>query len=310
MKAVLWITGAAGWSGRHLIRMLADQEDAPRLVGLDVVSEYPPGLDEFRQVDLCDPEQVARCCAEEPPTWVIHLAGAMPPADEDRLWRVNVGCTMGLLLGLARAGAGVAGVVSVGSAAEYEPMSMGILNESHPCGGASPYGRSKFAQTLVALETGRRLGIPVVVARAFNLIGPGMPQTLVAGTLCAQFAQAHDGDEILVGNTDSARDFVDIRDAVAAYWTLTRWGRAGEVYNVSTGTATTVQRLLELFREVAGVRVTWRIDPARLQVVDTAVSVGDCVKIRQETGWQARTPLLETLRDMLAAQAAKSPVSP
>ncbi len=309
MNGALWITGAAGWSGGHLIRMFSGRPDAPRLVGLDVAAAPPPGLDAFRRVDLCDPEQVARCAGEEPPTWVIHLAAATPPADEERMWRVNVGGTLGLLLGLARAGAAGVRVVSVGSAAEYEPAAEGVLTESHACGGVTPYGRSKFAQTLAALEGGRRLGIGVVVARAFNLIGPGMPRTLVAGALCAQFAQARDGEEILVGNTASARDFIDIRDAVVAYWALARHGRPGEVYNVCTGTATTVQRLLELFREAAGVRVTWRTDPARLRAADTAVAVGDCARIRDETGWSAKTPLARTVGDMLASRG-EAPVAP
>ena len=300
MTGTLWITGAAGWSGGHLIRMFAGRPDRPRLVGLDTAAE-PAGLDAFGRIDLCEPDEVAGLCARELPTWVIHLAAATPPAPQERMWQVNVGGTLGLLLGLARGGARSVRVVSVGSAGEYEPSAGEILTESHPCGGSTPYGRSKFAQTLTALEAGRTLGIPVVVARAFNLIGPGMPETLVAGALCAQFARARDGEEILVGNTKSARDFIDIRDAVAAYWALARQGRPGEVYNVCTGTATTVEQLLELFRQAAGVRVSWRTDPARLRAVDVAVSCGSPARIRAATGWQAGIDPAATVRDMVVA---------
>jgi nucleoside-diphosphate-sugar epimerase len=65
-------------------------------------------------------------------------------------------------------------------------------------------------------------GMNIVVARTFNLLGPGMPPRLFAGSLAAQIAAAERGGSpaIKVGRLDSSRDYVDVRDAVRAYLAL------------------------------------------------------------------------------------------
>jgi GDP-4-dehydro-6-deoxy-D-mannose reductase len=304
VTGTLWITGAAGWSGRHLLACLKSLDERPRLVGVDIVDDPPEGLDAYRCLDICRPDQVKDLCSVEPPTWVIHLAGAMPPAPDEQLWRVNVGGTAGLLMGLWRA-AGTAvppiRVVSIGSAAEYMPSASEAIKESNPCGGLAAYGHSKWAQCLLALAMGRELGIEVVVARSFNLIGPGLSSRLVAGALCEQFAGAKDGAEILVGNTRSVRDFVDIRDAVKAYWLLVRNGENGEIYNVCSGISATIESLLSLFVRACGHQVSWRVDPQRLKGQDAASVVGRGEKLRLATGWVPRIPLERSVEDMLVA---------
>lgn len=112
----VWVTGAAGFSGRHLVRMLRGLESPPRIVGLDVGERPPEGVDVYERLDLTDPAAVRRLAEQTGPTHVVHLAGQVPPAAEPEMWRSNVGTTLALLLGLAEAGC-AARVVSVGSAA-------------------------------------------------------------------------------------------------------------------------------------------------------------------------------------------------
>lgn len=300
MSASLWITGAAGFSGRHLVGVLAGRQDRPRIVGLDLHDRPVPGLDTYHRVDTTRPDEVTAIARDDPPRWVIHLAGAIPPATEEQMWLANVGSTVGLLQGLAAAGGDGVRVVTVGSAAEYVPRSEGPLTEEHPCRGTSAYGRTKWAQTSLTLNMGRQLGLSTMVVRPFNLIGPGLSTDLVAGWLCRQFANLGEDEEIRIGNTKSARDFVDIRDAVAAYWLVVQRGQPGEVYNICTGQAVTVERLLALLGELTGKSPRIQIDAARLRN-DQQSSYGDYTKLRQATGWQPCMPLRESLADMLAA---------
>lgn len=271
------------------------------MVGLDLHDRPVPGLDTYHRVDTTRPDEVTAIARDDPPRWVIHLAGAVPPATEEQMWLTNVGSTVGLLQGLAAGGGDGVRVVTVGSAAEYVPRSEGPLTEEHPCRGTSAYGRTKWAQTLLTLNMGRQLGLSTMVVRPFNLIGPGLSTNLVAGWLCRQFANLGDGEEIRIGNTKSARDFVDIRDAVAAYWLVAQRGQPGEVYNVCTGQAVTVERLLALLGELTGKSPRIEIDAARLRGDDQQSSYGDCTKLRNAIGWQPRIPLGESLADMLTA---------
>lgn len=305
MSGILWITGAAGWSARHLIDYLHSLSARPRLVGLDKAEKPPSGLDAYYQVDLCQPEPIRRLSETQRPTWVIHLAGAMPPSSEEQMWQVNVGGTVGLLLGLAAGAAMEARVLSVGSAAEYAPSTGEPIAEDHPCGGVGAYGRSKWAQTLLALSMGRELRLNVTVARSFNLIGPGLQAQLVAGALCEQFALASNGSRIRVGNTSSCRDFLDIRDAVAAYWLLASRGKAGEVYNVCSGVPFSISDLVCLFQESSGKNVIIQTDGMLLQQGDVKVSYGTFDKLSQTTGWAPRIPLRQSVSDMLSHAAQR-----
>jgi GDP-4-dehydro-6-deoxy-D-mannose reductase len=294
----VWVTGAAGFSGRHLVRMLRGLESPPRIVGLDVGERPPEGVDVYERLDLTDPAAVRHLAAQTGPTHVVHLAGLVPPATEPEMWRSNVGTTLALLLGLAEARC-AARVVSVGSAAEYAPGD-GLILESQTPSPSSPYGRTKLAQSTVALSLGARLGLHVCVARTFNLIGPGLPVSLVAGALCRQVADPGTR-EIRVGNTTSRRDFVDVRDAVRAYWDVARLGAAGEVYNVATERATSVGDLLERLLEAAGRAVPVVSDPALRRRQEADCVVGSAARLRALSGWRPAFTLPDSLAAMLEA---------
>jgi GDP-4-dehydro-6-deoxy-D-mannose reductase len=293
------VTGVAGFSGRHLVAHLRGLEPRPRILGVDVAGEPPPGVDRFERVDLGEPETIRGLAEQESPTHVIHLAGAMPPAPEPELWRANVGATLGVLLGLAAAG-GRARVLSIGSAAEYGQGGGGLIGESQAASPVTAYGRSKLGQTLLALALGERLGLAVCVARTFNLIGPGLPSALVAGALCRQVADPA-SREVRVGNSGSNRDFVDVRDAVRAYWEIARLGAPGGIYNVATEQATTVRGLLQLLIELSGRPIRVVADPALLRGQDADSVVGSAGKLRALSGWRPEFTLRDSLAAMLEA---------
>lgn len=293
----IWITGAAGFSGRHLIRFLRGLPEPLRLVGFDLRPDAPEGLDAYHAVDLGDGAKLRELAETETPDRVIHLAGVLPPTAEPDLWRVNVGGTLNLLHALA--GAKVKGLrfVTVGSAAEYVNLSNTRIREDHVAGGASPYGRTKWAQSTLALAFGAQNKINVMVARTFNLIGPGVPQSLVPGALCAQFSNGQ--QDIKVGNLKPERDFIDIRDAVAAYWTICEKGAPGSIYNVSTGKTASIKTLVELFRDNApGPKRRIQSEAARSRKNDFNRVCGDNARLRQ-LGFRPQISLKQSVCDML-----------
>ena len=292
----IWITGAAGFSGRHLIQFLRGLREPLHLVGLDVRPEGPAGLDAYHQVDLGDAAKLRELAATQPPDRVIHLAGMLPPAAEPDLWRVNVGGTLNLLHALAETKNSSLRFVTVGSAAEYTQFTSGRIQENHRAGGNSPYGRTKWAQSTLALEFGKEIGIKVMVARTFNLIGPGTPLSLVPGALCAQFMNSE--REVKVGNLKPERDFIDIRDAVAAYWAICEKGTPGNIYNVCTGKTASIKTLVELFRENAPTPKRIQQEGARARKNDFNRVCGDNRKLLALGSWP-RISLKQSVRDML-----------
>jgi GDP-4-dehydro-6-deoxy-D-mannose reductase len=269
-----------------------------QLVGFDLRPEAPEGLDVYHQFDLGDAAKLRELAEAKAPDRVIHLAGLLPPAAEPDLWRVNVAGTLNLLQALAAAKNPALRFVTVGSAAEYTNYSTGRIRENHSAGGASPYGRTKWAQSTLALAFGAERKMKIMVARTFNLIGPGTPLSLVPGALCAQFLNGE--SEVKVGNLKPERDFIDIRDAVAAYWAICEKGTPGNIYNVCTGKTASIKTLVELFRKHAPVAKRVRQEAARSRKNDFNRVCGDNRKLLA-LGCRAKISLKQSVCDMLSA---------
>lgn len=303
MTSTVWITGVLGFTARHFVHYLNSLADSHRLIGLDISHGDIEGLDEFHQVDLSNVQYIEQLAKQTRPSTVIHLAGIMHSDEECDMWRVNVGGTTSLLTGLAAAGLTDLTVLGIGSAAEYLPTINGALKEDGLCGGKTSYGRTKWAQTLLTLGFGTQLPIRVLIARPFNLIGPGLSTNLVAGSLCAQFSRTNK-TEIMVGNVRAERDFIDVRDAVRGYWQILQNGISGEVYNICTGIPTSIDELLEIFSDLTGGIHSVTIDPARIKQVDIDRAYGSYEKLYRTTHWLPKISLRESIHDMLAEARA------
>jgi GDP-4-dehydro-6-deoxy-D-mannose reductase len=214
---------------------------------------------------------------------------------------VNVRGTQHVLDSVRRHARG-ARVIVTGSALVYKPSSAPLTEESaiEPAGG---YQLSKLAQETLALRAARHDGLYVIVARAFNHIGPRQSPAFVASSVAQQIARIEAGrgePRLLVGNLEARRDLADVRDTVRAYRALADRGLAGTPYNVCRGEASTIRTLVEGLVSRARVPVEIVIDPARLRPVDVPVLVGSHDRITSATGWRPEIPLDQTLDDLLS----------
>jgi GDP-4-dehydro-6-deoxy-D-mannose reductase len=291
------ITGAAGFSGRHLVSYLRTLPQLIEIVGLGRRTPKGVDLDSFLKVDITDSNAVRSAVQSTRPEKVFHLAGAVPPASESEMWQINVGGTLNLLQALSEIRDRPTSVVSVGSAAEYQPSCSAWIGESEPCGGQSPYGRSKWVQTRTALACGKEWGLKLSIARPFNLLGPGLPSHLVAGSVCHQLAQPG-CETINLGDLSPLRDFIDVRDAVAGYWLLSEKGRRNQVYNVCRKQATRIRTLVGHLTALYGGSVAIREKPSHHRVAGVSRACGDNSKLCA-LGWKPTITLRQSARDML-----------
>lgn len=292
------ITGHCGFTGRHAAAAVRAAVPGAVVCGADRAEGAVAGIDEAFTVDLLDADQVERMLADVRPHVVLHLAGSMPPAPDVALWAGNVGTTCNLLEALRRMESR-SRVLVIGSAAEYGATPPKPVPETRECRPQTPYGRAKLAQTLLCQRYTHVFGLPVVIARPFNLFGPGMPARTLIGETCAQLSASSDG-EIKLGNLSSARDFVDIRDAVNAYWRIAMSGLAGEVYNVCRALATPVREVVETLVSLAGNNYRVVFEESRLQAGDVDMSCGDNGKLRSLATFEPRDLHL-SLRETLAS---------
>jgi GDP-4-dehydro-6-deoxy-D-mannose reductase len=308
MSATTLVTGAAGFAGSHLLDLLDSDASVERLVGWRRPAADRQALPAawkrvvWESVDLLDAAAVRTAIARLRPAAVYHCAGA---AHVGRAWDLteatfatNVRGTHHLLDALARAQV-ASRVLIPSSALVYRPSDR-ALREEDPLVPAGPYGLSKLAQEMLAHHAGN--GVAVVVARAFNHIGPRQNPWFAASGFARRIADIERGrwaPTISVGNLDASRDLTDVRDTVRAYCMILNGAGPGEVFNVCSGTAVTIRALLDQLIARARVPVTVKADPARYRPNDTPVLLGDASRIRSRFGWAPQIPLERTVDDLL-----------
>lgn len=298
------VTGAGGFVGGHLLAAL-------RARGHDVIlaDRAPHASDhDTLPLDVTDPLAVRGAVELARPDAIAHLAAqAFVPAsltDPDGTFDVNAHGTLRLLeavRALADQGAAPPRVLVVSSGDVYgaQPREAFPLRETTAPLPRSPYAASKIAAEALALAYARAWGVDAVVTRAFNHIGPGQDERFGVVAFALQIARVAAGGapRVLVGNLDASRDFLDVRDVCEAYALLLEGGgAAGEIYNVCSGTATTMREILRRLIELSRVPVEVRDDPARMRPADVPISVGDASKLHAATGWTPRIPLTAALR--------------
>jgi GDP-4-dehydro-6-deoxy-D-mannose reductase len=310
--AATLITGAAGFAGSHLLELLAARPPerlvawrrpaGARSAGDSWVERLGGGSD-WQEVDLLDKRGVETALEAVRPSVVYHCAGA---AHVGRAWQstestfaTNVRGTHHLIEGLRACGCTEARVVIPSSSLVYGSAD-GPLTEDHPLLPASPYALSKLAQELVGVEN---VGGPaVLVARAFNHIGPRQDPLFAASGFARRIADIETGrwkPEIQVGNLDARRDLTDVRDTVRAYQAIAERGQPGRAYNVCSGRAVAIREVLDMLLARARVPIQIVDDPARHRPNDQPLVVGDPARIRTELDWKAEIPLEKTLDDLL-----------
>ena len=300
------VTGAAGFVGSHLLELL-EQEPA------QIVAWLRPGTEPlasgsriiWHAVELHDRDAVAAAIEAFNPSEVYHLAGVPHIGDSwshiHETFAGNVLGTYHLFEGLRKANAKPR-VLITSTAFVYAPQNRAIT-EHDAVRPNSPYGTSKLAQEMIARRAWEDDGIPALIARAFNHVGPRQSPSFVASSIAKQIAEIEAGKRapvLMMGNMDSKRDMMDVRDTVRAYRSMMASAKPGEPYNVCSGVAMPITALVELMRAKSRVPITIEQDPARMRPSDTPVVLGDCARLKTDTGWTPQIPFERTADDLLA----------
>jgi GDP-4-dehydro-6-deoxy-D-mannose reductase len=307
------ITGVRGFVGSHLATLL-------HRAGHDVcgiqrsASIADPGASKHhaRVGDVTDEEFLEEVIDDFEPTHVFHLAWAFDVPAAARTADPNVRAAEALLGAVRRFRHASPVVVFASSSAVYGMPKQQPIDEGSPLAPSTAYGESKVAAEREA-DAAREAGCQVLTVRTFNLTGPGVPVRLFPGSLAAQVVDAEraGAGTIRVGRLDSARDYIDVRDAVAAYYALAAAPRLRHhVFNVCGGVATSGEQLVEEFRAASTVPLTVARDQSRVQAHDVDSQRGDARRLEDAVGWKARISISESVRALLDFQRRRDSSRP
>jgi len=300
------VTGATGFVGQHLLRLLPSRR--AELFGTFLQHDFadPPDRAQLLCCDLRHSDDVRSLVADIRPNHVYHLAALSSVRDsfeESRaVYQANFFGTLNLLEAVQAAQPG-ARVLLVGSGHCYgklKPSQMPITEEQ-PLAPDSPYGVSKAAADLLGSQFFQTYGLRVIRARPFNHTGPGQSTHFVCSDFARQVAAIDLGlatATVKVGNIDACRDFSDVRDVVRAYALLIKRGRPGEAYNVSSGRAVSLREILGVLGSICSCEVRIEVEEKRIRCREADVLYGSNRKLKQATGWQPKYDLVLTLADL------------
>jgi GDP-4-dehydro-6-deoxy-D-mannose reductase len=296
-----------GFVGRHLVSLLVDR-------GADVHGTLLPGLGEMappgtqgHEVDITDADAMAALMAQVAPGGIVHLAAAASVGqsfdDPDGTWHVNVEGTRGVLEGMRRAAPDARMVMAL-SGEEYGrvPLDQLPVTEHTPLNPVSPYAKSKAAADQLCEQFHRDHGLAVVRLRAFNQLGPGQDLRFVLPSICKQIADAEmDGDAVCsleLGNIETRRDFLDVRDVVHAYALLLEQGDPARTYLAGSGRSHSIRELVDIAVSLARIPVQVTSDLSRVREGEQPDLYASPVAL-QDMGWAPRIPLEQSIRDTL-----------
>jgi GDP-4-dehydro-6-deoxy-D-mannose reductase len=293
----LLVTGRHGFVGSTVARIV--QTDAA-FANWSVV-ETPEAL------DLRDATATSEMVAGAAPDAVLHLAAQsfVPDAlrDPAATLRVNLFGTLNLLQALKRCGfRGRMIYAGTGDVYGVVPEDALPVAETRLPAPRNPYAVSKLAAEALCYQWTVTDRMDVVLARPFNHIGWGQSERFVVSDFARQVVEIRRGRRkpvVAVGDIDVTRDFTDVRDGVHAYIALLASGSIGEIYNVCSGRETSIRAVLERLATLAGVEITIEQDPVRFRKSEQRRMCGDPAKIKRATGWEATTPLDDSLHEML-----------
>ena len=196
-------------------------------------------------------------------------------------------------------------ILSIGSSEQYGIVSENDLpiKEDCPQRPANPYAVGRVAQEQLARVYTEGFGLDICCTRSFNHCGPGQTDRFVASAIAKQFARISLGlqDPVIeIGDGTIVRDFLDVRDVVAAYALILKKGIKGQVYNVCGGRGYAISDLVTLLADRLQIPVRIKQNPMKLRPQDNPCIIGSPEKIQTELGWHPHIPLADSMQEMAA----------
>ncbi len=306
------VTGGTGMVGSHFMRSF--KEDGAEVYGIarnSASSRMAAVQDKsILRCDILERDRLMKIVMDIKPDIIVHMAAQAFNGDswnsEYVTHATNYQGTLNVLYcakELMESGTDVK-VLLACSSAEYGNITPEDcpLVEDRLLTPWTPYGVSKVGVEMLGRQYFLNFGLKVFLPRMFIHVGTGHPPATAIQNFARQLALIKKGvlePEIHVGNLTSARDFIDVRDGVAAMRILLEKGNPGEPINICNNKAYKIQEILDMLVEISETNAKVVSDPALFRVADEPLLLGDDTKIKA-LGYVQKYTMRETLEDVFA----------
>jgi len=286
------VTGGAGFIGSNLVADLLQRQEVQQVRVLDNLAtgnlknieefESDPKF-EFIQSDIRDYNSCLAAC--EGIDLISHQAalGSVPRSINDPLTSNEVNITGTLNIFTAAKEKGIKRVVYAASSSTYGDHP-GLPKVEDKIGNPlSPYAVTKYVNELYAKVYANVYGLQTVGLRYFNVFGPKQNPAGPYAAVIPLFIKAVLDNEapVINGDGEHSRDFTFVGNAVHANIQalfINNQEAVNQVYNIAVGEQTSLNRLFEMIKEIAGSDLAPKYGPERKG--DVKHSLADISKAR------------------------------
>lgn len=260
----VFITGIEGFTGRYLEWYL-------RGLGYEVSGgALSPSAPNHTRLDLLDKDSIKAAFSVKF-DYIIHLAAvSFAMADPAEIKNANEIGTLNLLDALSTVKFKKA--IFASSASVYGGGDMPMC-ENSPLNPQSIYAESKiFMEEQIA-----KSGLPFIIARPFNYTGAGQSENFLIPKIVRHFKD--EASVIKLGNLTPKREYNDVNDVVRIYAQLLELEANGEIFNIGSGKAYSIEQILQILRRLSGRDIAVQSDPRFIRANDPALLVCDTAKL-------------------------------
>lgn len=174
------------------------------------------------------------------------------------------------------------------------------IKENQKLAPANPYAVSKTFQDLLSQVYFKSFGLRIIITRMFSYTN-ARRNNLFQTSFASQIAKIEVGKEkqLKHGNLDSIRTFVDIDDAMEAYWLAAKKGKIGEIYNIGGNKIVSVKQFLKELIKLARCKIKCSVDKKLLRPQDVTLQIPDVRKFNKDTGWKPRVSFKDSVKKLL-----------
>jgi GDP-4-dehydro-6-deoxy-D-mannose reductase len=296
------ITGITGMAGSHLADYILSNHSEMEVYGArrwrspgNNVSHIEDQIT-LIDCDLTDPSGCIELLEKVKPAYIFHLAAQsfVPDSWKNPQATISDNIMMQLNLFEAIRHLHLDPVVQVAlSSEEYGrvyPHELPIT-ERNALRPLSPYAVSKVGQDMLAYQYFDSHKLRVIRTRAFNHEGPRRGEVFVTSNFAKQVAEIEAGL--------APPDWSHVKDVVRAYWLSVHHCKPGEDYVIASGTARSIQEMVDFLLSQTKVKIQVETDPSRMRASDVKVVEGDPRKFKAATGWAPEFTFEDMILDIL-----------
>jgi GDP-4-dehydro-6-deoxy-D-mannose reductase len=238
-------------------------------------------IHDYIKCDITNQKDVIKVILKCNPSYILNFAGTYHTNDFSELYKQNVIGTKNILDAIINAKCPLKKIVLLGSAAEYGISEKLPIKEYYKKKPVTKYGLSKLFQSELLHFFYENYKLPYCQAIIYNVIGDRMPVDLSIGNFAMQINNSRNGDIISVGNLNTYRDFITVKNLCESLWLLLIYGKKGEAYNVCSGKPTKIQTVLNKLIRDSRKKLKIQVEQKNIKSNDVKIIFGSNAKLEK-----------------------------